>query len=263
VTIPDPPCFVQRPDVEKMVKKTLLSGTCNYDVIVGNPGTGKSTIIEKVAGSIGGVVYVHIPLELEVDNAVADALIDALHWEEPHTAWTTVLFNPSQRSGKPCISAIDYHLLTSLGTDNSAEATAKIHQILKEFELLAQKFHSQTNRPAVLVFDNIDIVAARHPRLLETLQGYAKKACDHNLYKVVFVCSDGVAPPQMKSESIGPSSVVDIIADTAAGNSSWSRGPSIERFIGDLTESQAKEYLLEIGFARWEADKVWDKPSDD
>jgi hypothetical protein len=26
---------------------------------------------------------------------------------------------------------------------------------------------------------------------------------------------------------------------------------------------QGKWFLLEIGFARWEADKVWDKPSDD
>ena len=79
-----PPDFVERPDVMEMVRKTVTSGTGQYDVIVGNHGTGKSTIVMKIAAETAGVVYVGVS---EKDGGVraglAAALVDALGGERP------------------------------------------------------------------------------------------------------------------------------------------------------------------------------------
>jgi hypothetical protein len=37
----------------------------------------------------------------------------------------------------------------------------------------------------------------------------------------------------------------------------------LNRLILNKLQRLPAEIVLEIGFARWEADKVWDKPSDD
>jgi len=50
------------------------------------------------------------------------------------------------------------------------------------------------------VFDNINVIAKNDPQLLYKLQSDAKEAADKGSYKVVFVCSDGVAPAQMKGK---------------------------------------------------------------
>ena len=68
------------------------------------------------------------------------------------------------------------------------------------FESAAAKFKAKHKRPAVLVLDNINIVAQESPKLLYVLQQNAKIAADNGLYKVVFVCSDGVAPRKLRGK---------------------------------------------------------------
>ena len=89
------------------------------------------------------------------------------------------------------------HRLTNIGigTENISLGRA-----LRDFELAAAKFKAENNRPAVLMYDNINIVAEKDPDLLSVLQARAKDVIDKDLYKVVFVCSDRVAPAQMRGE---------------------------------------------------------------
>lgn len=65
---------------------------------------------------------------------------------------------------------------------------------LKLFDRAVARFKAEHGRPAMLVLDNIDIVAQDSPKQLRVLQQNAKIAADMRLNKVVFVCSDGVAP---------------------------------------------------------------------
>ena len=201
--VPGPPNFVERPAVAKKVRKTISSGTGNYEVILGNHGTGKSTIVEKVAGETPGVIYVSISTKGDVRENLASAFKQALDWEEPSDPWMKVflqgiLKTSANGSGKFEISAIGRYQLTNLGI--AGDARTKFQRMFEDFERFAKKFKAEYHRPAVLVFDNINIVATKDPELLYTLQGIAKDATDRNLFKVVFVCSDGVAPAQMQGK---------------------------------------------------------------
>lgn len=73
-------------------------------------------------------------------------------------------------------------------------------RLLKDFEHFAAKYKAETGRPAVLVLDNINVLADKHPEVLDSLQDRAKIAADMSLYKVVFVCSDGAAPIRMEGK---------------------------------------------------------------
>lgn len=69
--------FLGRKELEIELKSILQPPlTCSdYDLVVGRQGTGKSTLVCKVANECKGIIYVHIPGEIEkVDKAFADAL---------------------------------------------------------------------------------------------------------------------------------------------------------------------------------------------
>jgi len=73
---------------------------------------------------------------------------------------------------------------------------------MNDFRLAAARYKARHHGScAVLIIDNVDLLAQSHPGLLRMLQGIAKKAADKRLYKVIFVASDGVAPVAMKGES--------------------------------------------------------------
>ena len=55
---PDDSNFIDRPDAERMVEKVPPT---NYDIIVGNHVTGKSTLVYHLARRLPGVVYDSIP----------------------------------------------------------------------------------------------------------------------------------------------------------------------------------------------------------
>ena len=68
------------------------------------------------------------------------------------------------------------------------------------FRRAAARYKAEHGRPAVLVLDDINIIAKADPDLLRVLQDNAKKAADNELFKLVFVCSDGVAPLQLNGK---------------------------------------------------------------
>ena len=84
----------------------------------------------------------------------------------------------------------------------------------KAFDCAAARFRAEHNRLPVLVLDNVNLVTQGDLGLLYDLQQKAKTACDDGLYKVVFVCSDGVAPRKLRAKSKSRQ-LRTAIADTA------------------------------------------------
>jgi hypothetical protein len=84
-TIPDPPYFVDRPEITEKVRKTIASSSRAYKVIVGNHGTGKSTLVKKVASETAGTIYVYVPEcgNQDVKIGLTRGLRDALGGERP------------------------------------------------------------------------------------------------------------------------------------------------------------------------------------
>jgi hypothetical protein len=70
--------------------------------------------------------------------------------------------------------------------------------LFSDFEYFAAKFLVESGHPAVLVFDNVSVIAKKDPELLYKLQSVAKETADKGTYKIVFVCSECSAPAQMK-----------------------------------------------------------------
>lgn len=113
--IHDPPRFVERPAVSSMVREAFTSSPGEYNSIIGNHGTGKSTIVEKVASETPGVIYVNcINRAGNIDATLAQALVHSLNWEAPHALWVNVLLGKTftstpQTLGWSYISAFGKH----------------------------------------------------------------------------------------------------------------------------------------------------------
>ena len=73
---------------------------------------------------------------------------------------------------------------------------------MRYFEQAAARYKARHDGScAVLVIDNTNEIARYDLELLRVIQETAKFAADNDLYKVIFVTSDGVAPVAMRSES--------------------------------------------------------------
>lgn len=87
---PLPPDFVERKDAKKMTFNIVVSPTSTYEVIVGNRGTGKTTLVQEVARENTGITYVLI--ERIEDTSVCTSLVEsfatAISWEEPRLPWS-------------------------------------------------------------------------------------------------------------------------------------------------------------------------------
>jgi hypothetical protein len=88
--------FVDRPDVVDVLRGLLRPPAVYkcYDLVIGNHGTGKTTLIRKVAHDLDGVVYVEIPAkknEVEFEKSFGLALEKALNWTPPKTSGSVLL----------------------------------------------------------------------------------------------------------------------------------------------------------------------------
>jgi hypothetical protein len=100
--IPADPDIVDRPDAEKMVELVIKSPPTKYDIIVGNHGTGKSTLVYRLARRLPGVIYVAVPSaesrtesrtgSTDVRSRFVRALEAALDLGHTYT-WSRVIFS--------------------------------------------------------------------------------------------------------------------------------------------------------------------------
>jgi predicted ATPase len=84
--VPSPANFVACPAVLEMAQKRLTAGT-QHEVIVGNHGTGKPTMVSKVAGTTPGVIYVYATGGNNISTTLNTASQNALNWEDHQPSW--------------------------------------------------------------------------------------------------------------------------------------------------------------------------------
>ncbi|PWW77223.1 hypothetical protein C7212DRAFT_362855 [Tuber magnatum] len=200
--------LVERPDVTRAIEYILKPkrNYGSYDMIVGNHGTGKTTMVRHVAHQLEGVLYVDISPNSVSDKTFAEAFAKAFNWT-------------------PATSLVDMLLsYWGMGARETADDRALLVKVFKEFRHQAEVFEKNKGRPPVLVLDNVNRLAQRNPELLNILQDIAKDAADDRLFITVFVTSEGQAPIQM------------------LGRSASSRlGEVVE--IGDLNDDEAMDFL--------------------
>lgn len=99
---PVDPKFVERPLVYQVVKEVITRNDYNYGLIVGNHGTGKSTIVKKIACETNGALYISIKSDPDSDRALSRAIITALGGLPPVTflgsIWAKVVDGESHKS---------------------------------------------------------------------------------------------------------------------------------------------------------------------
>jgi GTPase SAR1 family protein len=66
-------------------------------MIVGNHGTGKTTLVRQVGHEHSGIVYVSVPENLAFETAFQNAL----RWSPPVTSWWEVLLENITKFKKP------------------------------------------------------------------------------------------------------------------------------------------------------------------
>ena len=91
--------FVERKKVSQDIESIIQprKGYSNYDLIVGNHGTGKTTLVRKVGHEHHGIIYVDVPENLSFDMAFKKAL----RWSPPITSWSDVLLKKIFQFEKP------------------------------------------------------------------------------------------------------------------------------------------------------------------
>jgi len=193
--------IIDRPDAEKLFEDLLRSCPSEYSVLVGNRGTGKSTLATKVARKTQGVLYVTAPAawacrdskESPVVDVLDSALRAALGWRGPATLWFFAdLLQPNSK--RILILCSLCHILINFCPDRFPKNGFR--RTMLDFELAAARYKAKHGSCAVLVIDNINTKNCDLP----LLQGIAKQAADRRLYKVIFV-ADGNASAAMKRES--------------------------------------------------------------
>jgi Cdc6-like AAA superfamily ATPase len=142
---------VPRPDVKAEIEKIISAPAGRYHIIVGNHGTGKTTIVEQIAREKSGVLYISISWDEKDPNAALyQALENALLGDRYPTSLLGEMW-------KYINNGIPLHQSTK----------SDYRDLLIEFEQLAARFQSEHGRPAVLIL-------ARDPKLLHRLQKGAK-----------------------------------------------------------------------------------------
>jgi hypothetical protein len=185
---------VDRPAVQNDLVRILTpqDDPDAYYTIVGEKGCGKSTLIRQVRSTVGsGVIYIELPSDVEEFGKAFAAAIGfnfrpSQNWSE-FTHGIVYGQKPEQHQGT--ILCFLYRSLTE-----------RWKLPYEKFKELARWYRAKYGKCPVLVIDNCNILANDAEEILKFIQLDAKTAVDHREYVVVFVCSDGVAPDQLKGE---------------------------------------------------------------
>jgi len=114
------------------------------------------------------------------------------------------------------------HQYENLLTSTRQQFDQKLKNALVLIETAAKEYFYRTGKIPILVIDNIDYLATAEPDDLGTIQNRAKMWADNAILMVIFVSSDGAAPPQLRSRS------------------TYSRA-----YVGGIPQSTALKYLVE------------------
>ncbi|CUS12246.1 unnamed protein product [Tuber aestivum] len=156
-----------------------------YSMIVGNHGTGKTTLVRRIAHQLSGVIYVDMQHGDSSDEAFGQAFSQALRWS-------------------PRIGSSLQMLLTRMRMVNGlgdSDSRPLYRQVFEEFWIQARVFKRNNGHLPVLIIDNLNRLAWENPKLLAILQDIAKDGADERLFEVVFVESEGLTPIQMQGRA--------------------------------------------------------------
>ena len=142
-TAPDIPDFVERPAVMEKVRRVIAETSTWYEVIVGNHGTGKSTIVQKIASETSEALYVLIPAGTDVESAVAKAIVEALGSPRPESFLRRVW--EKLGAGEHCESAVISRIENCDTGDKPAGDTSTLR--LCSLIVLRQGSKQNTNAP--------------------------------------------------------------------------------------------------------------------
>ncbi|KIX03339.1 uncharacterized protein Z518_06891 [Rhinocladiella mackenziei CBS 650.93] len=159
-------------DEIRLLVKPTEDGGGHYPVIIGEHGTGKTSLIELAVNSIEepkGIVYVDVPVECSSEFDVARAMQKAMGWKPDDLI----------DSGEP----------------------ASVETVVEVFTDFAIKYQQEFKTVPVLIIDNVNRLSQTHQRLLDLFQDYAKKAADQEIFTIVFVSSEGRVPRPMTDRS--------------------------------------------------------------
>ena len=213
---------VDRPDLElELLAKLQRSDFVHYVIIVGERGTGKSTVIRRSLSSLPipkGTIYLSCP---EIANQFSIQLAKRTSFAKPidfrrgYKRWV-------ERTTK---------------VDPRDELEATFLTLWPHVTEAAAKFKAKHGRPAILVIDDADHLARQYPDLLRKFQDYVKDCVDAKTLRVVFISSDGSTLSLMEARS------------------SWSRA-AYPFEVGEISDDKAVEYLVGNGVDKEAAERV-------
>jgi KaiC/GvpD/RAD55 family RecA-like ATPase len=199
--------YFERPKEEHLVK--LLVGNeakpGSFNLITGEHGTGKSTIVKHCCKEVGsGVLYVLVPSDPAL---FADKIGKTINYDFQHVSFWSQLrskyFEKENRVSK-----------------------SELNVVLDAISQASERFSEKHSRPAVLVIDNLTVLAKEDPATFTRLIRFAKEEADRRRLVVTFVSSEGHTPRKILelSESSRLAKIIE---------------------IGDLADNDAVRYLSE------------------
>ncbi|RPA90980.1 hypothetical protein L873DRAFT_1820203, partial [Choiromyces venosus 120613-1] len=168
--------LVERQGATRAIESILKpqSDYARYNMIVGNHGTGKTTLVRHIGHQLDGILYVNISPNSVSDKTFAEEFAKAFHWTPATRFWHDMLLS-----------------YWGISAGEAADDRAILVKVFEEFHNQAKVFKKNKGRSPVLA----------NPKLLNILQDMAKDAADDGLFITVFVTSEGGAPIQMLGRS--------------------------------------------------------------
>jgi hypothetical protein len=232
---------VPRPELHAALTRVLRpAATEQYVLIAGERGTGKSTELRRAAHEAGsdganganGVVY--YPVSADVRYAARE--LAALVGFRANAA-------ADAKGGAPARRTVSQRAHGERPPPTDAEPRATWARLGPALQAAATQFRSVYGRPATLVLDGVDRVAARDVDFLALLQDFASDCADAGALRVVFVSSDSTAAPAVM-----------------ARRPAWSRAAaaSPETEVGDIPDGDAVRFVGRWGVTDPDVAGAWD-----
>ncbi|CAL8471350.1 g10892 [Coccomyxa elongata] len=217
-----PGFYVERKEDASAIRQLLSpdrDASGFFYILTGPAGGGKTTLAQKVIHELReGIIYVAAPSDA---GQFGHQLANALQLVEQ-------LPNPL---------FLVYNYVLNIAGGGEHERSSRLGTCLSALEDAARAFRAARRRPAVLVIDNAERLAAKEAIMRNVLFA-AQQWADRGLVRVVFVSSD------------------DTLVTHLLGQSRCSKAASVE--MEDLSEPLALQYLEKRGIAAKTAGQVVD-----